>query len=127
MRFAEKMMANAKSDNLMPYSRHNYDDQHCALGLVEKHGTNNHQMAETFYPWLKNKPTEIPCFCVINTPKDSIAWLIAHLFNEHVMQGGQENPGASKWSMKRLAAYIDGIDPTPRPPCVTKTQKLVTK
>jgi len=124
IRMAEHMLLEAKNHALVPYTRCDENDRRCALGLVA--GRDEFLGAEKRYPWLYNEAV-CPCECMMPRQgcpflstgyrlpvKSNTSAVIAHLFNEHVMQGGFGNPGAKPWTLERLADWIDSIDPTPR-------------
>lgn len=147
MRFAERMLLNAKLYNLAPYFRTTKDGSRCALGLCG----NDFQGAEGVYPWLFThvKP---PCDCSYSdddllssydcVAKVPASQVIAHLFNEHVAKGletapetllciiapshgGGKCPEAEKWTLEQLADWIESIDPTPREELKTEEKEEV--
>lgn len=136
MRFAEHMLLEAKVHGLVPYARVDWKGDRCALGLVETRGDETWvRRAEIEYPWIREEISGFPCKCVSANLWNFFqgtheAYLtaeaaIAHLFNEHVMQGGKGNPGAEPWTMEKLADWIESVDPTPRESSEKRTEELV--
>lgn len=117
MRFAEKMLEAAKTHELVAGVRHDKDGRRCALGLVEGEGSlhpsyqcyyeaSEDETAENLYPWITQSPLPYPCDCPCACfGAISANYLIAHIFNEHVMEG-------KTWTLEQLAVWIDSIDPT---------------
>ena len=121
MRFAEKMLLNAKYFGLVPYIQRDRQNNRCALGLVEEYSeilTNARNLplpgksCVELFPWVDTTYYPMPCNCDVWYNK-SVIYSIIHLFNEHVMQGGTY-PEAEPWTLERLADWIDSVDPTPR-------------
>lgn len=119
MRFAEKMLLNAKFYGLVAGIRHDGKGNRCAIGLVEENV--NHRsfggwadtLAEELYPWVR-ADARYPCEHYSPAALNNITGVIAHLFNEHVMQAQIFYLSASPWTLEKLADWIDSIDPTPR-------------
>lgn len=118
MRFAEEMMLNSTR---YPFTAYMYrdpnNDSRCALGLVNGDGDYYDDMSwSAKYPWLTRVVVGPPCNCPLFESPVSI--LIAHLFNEHVMQGKNIRglhpirQTVETWSLEKLADWINLVDPT---------------
>lgn len=112
MRAHEKMLLNSTFMKAVPYVRNDGLGGGCALGMID----DENARAFTLYPFLARK-AELPCQCVGGDIYSDYRTMlkgehvIAHLFNEHVMQGGK-CPSAEPWTMERLADHIKSIDTT---------------
>lgn len=120
MRFAEEMMLNSTRYSFTAYMyRDPGNDSRCALGLVNGDGDNYYDMNwSAKYPWLSHLVVEIPCSCFLS-PASPIGVVIAHIFNEHVVQGKNTcglhltRETVESWSLEKLADWINLHDPTP--------------
>jgi hypothetical protein len=125
MRFAEKMLLNAKFYPLVRLARH-WDGARCALGLVEEghicYGIAD-LVAEQLFPWISEVSLPYPCGCswhpLCGSERAPVNAIIAQIFNEHVID--RREP---VWTLERLADWIDSIDPTPRTPEVKAVESI---